>query len=979
MMMFQKKLKIFFSSLLIIQLFIATAAPASAGLFGGGPKIPSPESFFSSAESRYHIDPEAMQNQGESLNTSETKRPTPATSLFFSPSDPRVGEKLSAKAFPMYFSDTEKDLYYTWYLKRKECTLQPGPLAASVRALCDRDFDNKVTVEDWKIEAAQIIVQNGFSATEAGETYTSDTDDDGFKAPMGGGNKKAVASHCFYNDPASGKNYELGTSGDISFDCPAGMTPICLAGEGTVNPINIDIPGSAGSDPLNPVPGEPGTSGPAFGFGDTNVCTVSGTPMCSGAGVAYCSAGYPRCVADLYANPLSCSSDNSITPAIASCSGGGGGFNASCNHLFPRLPSSGDASFGAAEEKFWGTNPKDPSTADNGNKDEANVVGLGVNVFEWNYSAGDQVGVAIEGTSMIGTKYADSSSMIMWAFSKGDCPVSLASSTGSFYKQIKGFQVDMLSIELDLNKCLERNLVDPTQGGQATSLDLSVSATPEAPINDASFVLEPPVVGVPVPEGGGDTVIVEASAGNSSKGVSEVLFEWDVELANNPQFKNGAGLLSNKVTKELQDLGLLGSVKGTALDSVQLKLDILDNATTLFSGNQLGRYLDADGAGYLRFTARASENFASGAVRKGKGDVVVKFVSTSKKIAVYKPLTKLVGSGMQVVLPNIGAVNPICNDDPLDRISCRIIKNEAIGLRIDPTDLTNFQWFINGAPLLCNRAIVSEDCEKDAAGVLTIGKQNFVNFFPVTGEVGDTYTVTVNANDVKTGKSVNLARSFHVIEPHLSIESADLTTAWPKLIGQYKDIDGAASLACPGGACNEYSDTVLEGFATETLKFKSNFIPDFLASRAERQWTVDGILTEDTAGLDALGNTVYTISFVALKASPDVYNINLTASVTQPQDMRRALRDIWNVSPLESTELRFTATSQIQLKEPGFAQGTLQGTKKYLAALSSYVPASVMFLFRIILSVILILFTTRFLMALLPENPNFSTVPRRRV
>ncbi|MBP9727919.1 MAG: hypothetical protein KBD27_00915 [Candidatus Moranbacteria bacterium] len=967
--LFGKKLKIVFSLFLIVHLFVATAAPAAAGLFSG-PKIPSATSIMTSAEKRYHIDTEAMQNMGESLNTSETKNPTPAVSLSFSPSDPRVGEKVSAKAFPMYFSSTEKDLYYTWYLKRKECSLQSPPLSASVRALCDRDFDDRVTVEDWKIEAAQLIAQSGFSAVEAEENYTSDTDDDGYKAPMGGGNKKAVANHCYYNNPATGKNYELGTSGDIEYDCPAGMTPTCLAGEGSVEALDIAIPGS---DPFAPVAG---TSGPAFEFNDTGVCDVAGTPMCSGAGVAYCNAGSPRCVADIHANPLTC--DDAVTPVLSTCSGGGGGFNASCNHLFPRLPSSGDGTFGLAEEKFWGTSPKDASTADNGNKDEANVIGLGQNVFEWNYSAGDQVGVVVEGTSMIGTKYDDSSSMIMWAFSKGDCPISEASSTGSFYKQIKGYQVDILSIDIDLNKCLERNLVDPTQGGQATKLDVSVSATPESPINDSSFVLDPPVGGVPVPEGGGDTVIAEASIGNSSRGVSEVLFEWDIELANNPQFKNGAGLLSNKVMKELQDLRLLGSTKGTALDSIQLKLDILDNNTTLFSGHRLADYLDATGSGYLRFTAKVSENFASGAVRKGRSDVVVKFVSTGKKIAVYKPLTKLVGSAMQVTLPNIVATNPICNDDPLDRISCRIIKNEAIGLRIDPTDLTNFQWAINGTPLLCNRAVVSEDCEKDATGVLTVGKQNFVNFFPVTGEVGDTYTVTVSANDVKTGKIVNLSRSFHVISPQLSIESADLNAAWPKLIGQYKDVDGAASTACPSGACNEYSDSVLEGFATENLKFQSDFIPDFLASRAERQWTVDGVSIEDTATLDVDGNTVYTINFDALKNSADVYNIALVASVTQPQDIRRALRDIWGVSPLESTELRFSAGVQVQLKEPGFAQGTLQGTKKYLAALSSYVPASLMFLLRIVLSVMLILLTTRFLLALLPEYPNFSTVPRRR-
>jgi hypothetical protein len=33
------------------------------------------------------------------------------------------------------------------------------------------------------------------------------------------------------------------------------------------------------------------------------------------------------------------------------------------------------------------------------------------------------LGVVIEGTSMIPTKHPDSSSAIMWAFSKNDCPV----------------------------------------------------------------------------------------------------------------------------------------------------------------------------------------------------------------------------------------------------------------------------------------------------------------------------------------------------------------------------------------------------------------------------------------------------------------------------------------------------------------------------------------------------------------------------
>jgi len=953
--MFHRKQKVFLSIILLAHLFIMSALPVSAGLFGGGIKIPSASSFLSDAERRYHIDSQSLQGQGESLNTSDGKRPTPAVSIFFSPTDPKEGEKLSAKAFPMYFTNTEKTLYYTWYLKRAQCNL--GNNLAAV-ALCDQNGDRRVTVEDWKIEAALILSQNGFDKADA--NYASDIDNDEYKARFGGDNKIGVPDHCYYNDPATGKNYELGRSTNINFDCPNGQIPVCLQGEGRVDPIDITIPGS---DPWN---GTGSTTGPAFGSSDTGVCMVSGYPYCSANGVPRCTSGTPRCVANTSANPLDCG------VALNSCSGGGNNaFNPVCDHLFPNAPGFFSATrndgFGANEERFWGTSPQDPSTANNGNKDEANVVGLGQNNLTWNYVAGDQIGVVVEGTSMIGTKYADSSSMIMWAFSKGDCPINKGGRSGSFYRQIKGYQVEMPSIEFDFNECLPGNLIDPTEGGQATNLDISVSATPETPINDET------------PDAGGDTMLAQATVANAAKDVSDIVFEWDVDLSNNPQFKNdGGAFLSKKVTSDLQSLKLLGAVKGTALDAIQIKLDIPNNAATLLAGHRLAEYLNADGIAYVRFTAKASENFKSGAIRKGKSDVIAKFVSTSKKISVYKPVPQLVGTSMQVALPGPLPPGLICNDDPLDRIACRIVKNEVIGLRIDPTDLTNFQWLINGTPLTCNRAVVSQDCEKNSVGAITLGEQNFVNFFPVSGETGDTYTVTVNANDIKTGKTVSLARSFHVIDPELYLKSADLGTAWPKLVGQYKDVDGTASIACPSGFCNDYSNSVFEGFATQALSFKSAFIPNFLAPRALRQWTVDGVLIDDVPSVNAQGVTEYTITFDALKAAPDVYNITLSASISQSPELRRALRDIWNISPLESTETRFSASSQVQLKEPGFAQGTLQGTKKYLAALSSYIPSSVMFSFRIFLSVLLILFTARFFLTLLPETINFSGAPRRR-
>jgi hypothetical protein len=109
-----------------------------------------------------------------------------------------------------------------------------------------------------------------------------------------------------------------------------------------------------------------------------------------------------------------------------------------CEHLFAQYPidgsivyhgrkldlkdqAVGDGNFGFDEETFWNVDPKDPSTAQNGQKDEANASGLGRHQFKWNYVSGDKIGVVVEGESVIPTRYSDSSMQIMWAFSKNQC------------------------------------------------------------------------------------------------------------------------------------------------------------------------------------------------------------------------------------------------------------------------------------------------------------------------------------------------------------------------------------------------------------------------------------------------------------------------------------------------------------------------------------------------------------------------------
>jgi hypothetical protein len=910
---FSLKQKLFTLTLLASQLFFVVAAPAEA-LFGGL-KIPSASSIATDLEKRYNLDLENIQDQGQLFNVAANKQPAPEVSLYFSPTDPRPGEKITAKAFPVYFSNKEESLYYAWYIKRQGCDLDSSP-SGTKEQLCDRDSDNRITVEDWKIEAMQTVAQNGYDSSQT--NYGSDTDDDGYKARYGGDNKTNTPSYCYYHDSQTGLNYELADTGNTSFSCPSGQTAVCMIEEVGFEPSTI--PGNTAGNSAD---------GETFTLSDTDECVISGLPVCNSGGAASCASGEPRCVTEPETDStLSCgtplASCNTTTSAQA---------NPYCKHLFPDATGgeSGDGVFGASEERFWRTDPNDPDTADNGNKDEANVIGFGQTSLTWNYIAGDQVGVAVEGSSMIPTKHDNSSLMIMWAFPKQDCPLSVAEGTGSYTKRIKNYSVEIETADIDLNDCLERNLIDPTMGGQATNLEVSVSASQNEPLNDESG------------DGSGDLLLVSAAVSNGKQSIASSLFEWNVELSNNIQFSSAIGPTAN-VTKDLQNAELLSATKGNALDGIRLKLDMLRNSS--LGGRPLSGYLVND-IGYLRFSSRVSENFESGIIRKGKSDVIVKFVSTGRKIVATRVNPVLINDKMLVT----GDVNGvICNDDTFDRNLCRVIKNEIIGLRVDDNGLSNFQWSINGDTLSCSQSRISPDCLDS--------EQNEINFFPVTGDAGDTYTVNLTANDTVSGKVVTLARSFRVIEPVIDIVSTDESIAWPKFLGQYRDITGKAT-SCIDGLCDDYSKDVIQTYENSAVNVEAKFVPSFLANIAEREWYINDALISEVEPNKTVFDAAATVG--------SVMNLQIVARVTQSDELRRALYDIWNVSPLDSPEIAFSKTTQIEVV-PEDALAKKSGPTKYFAAIVNYVPTSLIFAFRVLLSGVLILFAVAFLMGSLPQE-----------
>ena len=872
--------------------------------------VPSVGKVANKLEQRYNINGDSVRDTMQSFNVNSGKKTTPEVSIFFSPSDPKSGEKITARAMPIYFSNPSESLYYTWYLKRKDCNV----------ARCDYNGDGAYNSKDWRIEAASILVQNGYDNADPVTSYVVDDDNDGYKARFGGDNKEGKNDYCAVYDPKSGSIYELADSGSsVSFSCPAGTSPTCLEGETQIRPESSVITFGGGGLDIFGDPAANSGGGTITPFSETppdcNVggCSSVGKPVCAGGSVPTCTSGGPCCVADPDTATV-CAAPLVLCSATTS-----GSVTDLCKHVFARPVggTSGDGVFGAGEEIFWKTNPRDPSTANNGQKDEATVVGLGIDEFSWTYFSGDEVGVAVEGTSMIPTKHDDSSSYVMWAFSKNKCHPSLVGgSTNQYVQSVKSYPVTFPTTDMDPNDCIQYNLVNPTEGGQSSNLSIQLNVTPGSLTNDETA------------DKSGDFVTVQAAIDNALQENSSMHYDWIIDISDNPRFTSPTNITAAAVSSELTT-----RTKGNDLSTLHFKMNIPSALLGSMSG----------GTGYIRFRLRAEENVAGGGIRKGNSEVIAKFASTGKRIQAYLVNPVTVGARTHVKL-NAGAM--ICNGSALERTACQVIKNEIIGLKVDSAGLRDFSWQINQKPLICNQVGVSPDCSDVAQG-------NIV-FFPVSSEVGSSYDVTVTAINTATGQEVTMSRLFYVIDPYVQIVSLDTSVAWKKLLGFYRDVLGTATTNCPSGLCPNYSDEALQVFAGSVVVLKAEYLPRFITSHPglHTEWRVDGTVIEESS--------TNTISFPINKFGGTSYDVSLQAIILQTDLMRRALYDIWNISPLDSTESTFDGKIQVEVQDATLAAGSQKGLKKYYALLSSYVPETFLFTFRVLLLGLLALFVTHF-------------------
>ncbi len=969
------------------------------GVEGGSVCIPEPLSVVDDVLTKFNVSSDSIANSAQIFNVTDQKTTFPQVSLYFNPTDIKVGQKLTAQAFPMYFSNTEEKLYFTWYLKHdRDADGKHGWEECETKSYdenCDWDGENGIDEEDWKIEAMRIIAQNGYSKEdEPKPDYGNDNDGDGYFAPLGGGDKikneddnESRPAYCYIGDFSSGTKYKLGQTSDTEsvadyeLNCPSGTSPYCLktssdsclglaiteaneecelvntsmvpkcemadGTEGTPKCIDDSITSNSnlfssgffkyrrlfdGGDPAG-IPN-------SCLYGDKKCFDTTADDQCFSTSYDYdtgadsISKGSFTCDEDnvtyndqyliddwedymtgrgLNLSGFGCSSyardyeqmtDPTCTLIGKEYDGKG------CEHLFPDTGNdnweAGDGDFGGGEERFWGTNPQDANTAGNGNLDEANVSGLGQKEFSWIYQTGDKVGVIVEGTSLIPTKYEDGSYAVMWAlpknvfFGKDNNPDSnkIGSETG--YAKGYAFSVSSYS-ENPINHSLEYNLVDPAEKMEQ-KLDISLDFTPENPVNDSSG------------NESGDVLSINSIINGTTQDNSFLDYSWKIEAKK----KNGGYV---DISDQLVDDGLITKLEGLGLSTINISLNLGDKYKDYFS----------DDVGSLKITNTIKES-TLGKIRMGKGEAIVAVNSTNKRINAYLTSSN---DGSSLVQGDA-----ICNKDESSANSnfsfyvCPVIKNQILKLEIDNSDhkMSDFAWSVNNIPVSCGNP-VSGDC---SGGNMM--------YLPIAGSTGDMLNVKVIAKNMDNGKNIEISKSFQIVDPYIKIISEDEKTFWPRFLGTYSNLDGQQY--------TDVSNSVFETYPGASVSLSAEFHPLSLDKFVENtesgniQWNIDG---EESS-------TQKEADFKVEKNEGDSYNINLSAYYHVPNEIRKVLKDKWNISQTDSSGQVLSASIEGNVVSEDAAGVTaFSGPKKVLASLISNLPGQVTFLLRIALTIFVVI------------------------
>ena len=612
-----------------------------------------------------------------------------------------------------------------------------------------------------------------------------------------------------------------------------------------------------------------------------------------------------------------------------------------CKHLFPYFPEknistkkvtvdlndndrAGDGDFTDKERTFWGADSAD--NANNGDtisdKDETLIIGKGLDKFTWLYADGDEVGVAVEGTTFLPTDHQDSSTKIMWAFSNGTCSAleeekdDIENGRRAFYKE---GSVNILTSNFDLDRCLEENLVDPTTNEYGIGeMTIGLSANPESPLND--------------PGGNGDTLTVAAGIQNVSDSGS-VYYEWSIEKSEDGIITPNDDTSWTDITTDM--IKKYGSIKNSDIVGIgKNKINI--------SLNLPANLVDPDGEGafYLKIRVKATESSDSNN-ETTQGSITIRVRQQENKLMAYSVVVSADG---EMKMDKSGGA--FC--DSTSGTACEVAENKIIGVELPKNDddtLTGVSWMVNNHSMSCT-SDMSEDCS-----------EGNVLIFPVLGEPGEAINVIGKGLSKKTGGVVEVNLYFLIVEPQLTITTTDTAKVWPKLMGFFKDTEN--------GKTADYSSYVFETNTGNevTLRADTSGIWGYFGQTFE--WSVDG------ESDDSYGNTT---SFSADKEVGDSYSVSVVMEEDRTEEnskkinyLRKALYNNWGVSVDDLGDESMAASVQVNVVDNTYQTVSDSGKGGLFASLATNLPKQFMFLFKIVLTSFVLMFSMGIIFAVIPE------------
>ena len=1023
----------------LIALSLALPVRPAQALFGGGGGMkfsyPSPTQASNEVMGDLGVDKGELMNSVDVMNVARQKKMAPQVVLSFSPANPVDGERVTVSATPTYFMNSDpKNLYFTWYLQRGQCVPDGEswdqidmPITGS-NAACNLDGDDSITVNDYKIAAARIIANGGWAwnrthalGPDDSLPYTvGETDEtglgDGFEAPMGGSDQKGkneagnpdMPAYCYVHDWVSGNEYELDwcehlfpEDGNIPGELGDGEFHMEEEQYWHTDPTNQDTAGIGRPDEANALGLGINEFSWTYQTGDRVGVAIEGISMES---TIHDDSSYktmwalPKNTCDLGEFLGEWDYENGTTTFCLTEAG-----------EVPYVEGEDCAPFSEETDTAYINNPSPPAAPPGGITDTDTTIPSDGSSGPTNWA--DTSTIRVEGTSPIaGGETMGLSSYLLPTFSVSrdtgavahpdnsiiygntttvtklvtedvtmieaqlTANVCTTTETTTTVTDVLGYQIGDATTETEgpvceeaeanvfdmskesLNACLVDNLMTPSDVQQdGSKIKLSLYSTPQSPMNDPKNIGEI--------ESTADTLVVTASAQNVN---DENFLRYDWEVYGGDSDSIVTDDWGEPFAKEM----LIDSTQtsGIGVKSLKFKLAFADEPK------------------YLKVQVVATEYEAgttNRVLRKGNESTIIRLSSASDTITAYNGV--LSDDGVSLAFGNaasLEAANVICANSAEpelkeDYVLCPVVKDQIIGLKYAGA-ATSFLWTINNQPVTYKECFF-EGCDLE--------EQTASTFFPILDEPGSIYTVTLSAVDSVTGEKINLTRSFKVVTPLVKIVTLDDSGgAQPVFLGTYTSLDGTTTYA-------DMSQTDFQTVPGSTANFTREFYPRSLPAeyldpdnpeKTKTAWFVDGTdptipETEKPPGYTpaTVDPDKTSVSFATTRLEGEYHLVAFNTLYAPSTNIKKILNANWDINYDQFYEKQLGASIDVEMV-PALTTANSNNSppKKVLAAMISGLPAYINFLFRIVMTSLLLLFGIWIVLSLFPSPITNETEPR---